>query len=69
MKPFIQQYKKELLYSYTLGAYTTLELLASHREQAEAVYIHSAYNDADGLSQLCQEKASGYNTAMQRSRV
>jgi len=52
MKP----YKKEFTYSYTLGAFPTMELLRIRPEAAHGVYIHSTFNDTAGVRELCAEK-------------
>lgn len=41
----IKTYKKDAIYSYTLGAFPTLELLDNHPEDVIDVYIHSSFNN------------------------
>jgi len=57
MKNIVQPYKKEFCYSYTSGAYATIELLTARPGKAECVIIHSAYNDAEALAALCKAKS------------
>lgn len=53
-KPVIlQTYKKDGVYSYTSGAYATIEMLKARPQIARVVYIHSKYTDKDGLHELC----------------
>lgn len=51
----IKPYKKELEYSYTLGAFPTIELLKTRPEQVLGVYLHSSAADTAGLRTLCAE--------------
>lgn len=53
MKERIRQYKKEFSYSYTLGAYPTIEMLLACPELIIKVYYRSNHIDTDGLFQLC----------------
>ncbi len=55
----IKVYKKEFDYSYTSGAYATIEMIRANPKIVEAVYIHSAYRDIDGLAQLCAAHGIG----------
>lgn len=55
-KNIISPYKKESPYSYTTGAYATIEMLLACPEQVEMVYIHSTYKGVEPLLQLCREK-------------
>ncbi len=50
----IKPYKKELDYSYTLGAFPTIELLKARPEQALGVYLHSSATDSGGVRELCR---------------
>ena len=36
----IKSYKKDNFYSYTLGAFPTIELLKNHPEHVLKIYIH-----------------------------
>lgn len=51
-----KSYKKEFGYSYTIGAYSTVELLSNRPEKALAVYIHSKHNDSRLIESLCGKK-------------
>ncbi len=52
----IKPYKKGADYSYTLGAFPTIELINSRPEYVKAVYIHSTFTDQDNLMKLCREE-------------
>ena len=54
MEP-IKPYKKSIEYSYTLGAFPTIELIKSRPEQVKGVYLHSTFTDRDQLTKLCKE--------------
>ena len=54
MEP-IKPYKKSFEYSYTLGAFPTIELIKSRPEQVKGVYLHSTFTDRDQLTNLCKE--------------
>ncbi|MDD5934759.1 MAG: TrmH family RNA methyltransferase [Clostridiales bacterium] len=54
MEP-IKPYKKNFDYSYTLGAFPTIELIKSRPEQVKGVYIHSTFTDRENLEHLCNE--------------
>lgn len=49
MKP----YKKNFDYSYTLGAFPTIELIKSRPENVKCVYIHSSFTDTESIKQIC----------------
>ena len=49
----IRPYKKEMDYSYTLGAFPTIELLKARPDRALAVYLHSEATDAGGVREQC----------------
>ena len=49
----LKAYKKEFVYSYTSGAFATIELLKTRPELLDCVYVHSDYRDTDNLSALC----------------
>jgi TrmH family RNA methyltransferase len=55
MKGTIKPYKKNFDYSYTSGAFITIELLRSRPEQLGSVYIHSAYGHSDQIKRLCAQ--------------
>lgn len=54
MEP-IKPYKKEFSYSYTLGAFPTIELIKTRPELVKGVYIHSSYTDRSALETLLKE--------------
>lgn len=43
----IKKYKKEDSYSYTLGAFPTIELIKNKPEFIEEIYIHSSFTNQD----------------------
>lgn len=45
-------YKKDAEYSYTLGAFPTIELLKTRPEQVFEVYVHSTFPDTETVSAL-----------------
>lgn len=54
----IKPYKKEYEYSYTLGAFPTIELLKRHINEVVCVYIHSSFTNQkvlDLISSLCKK--------------
>lgn len=44
------KYKKEYDYSYTLGAFPTIELIKNKKEYIEKVYIHSSFKNEEVIS-------------------
>jgi len=55
MKNIIHPYKKDSQYSYTAGAYATIELLQTRPQHVQQVFVHSDYKDVCGLAQLCRK--------------
>ena len=53
----MKAYKKESDFSYTTGAYASIELIKIRPEQAQKIVIHSAYKDTEGFLALCQENS------------
>lgn len=51
----LQTYKKDGAYSYTTGAYATIELLKTQPQIARVVYIHSKYTETEYLTGLCRD--------------
>lgn len=49
----LKPYKKEYDYSYTSGAYATIEMIRARPEAVRAVYIHSDYRDKIAMENLC----------------
>lgn len=54
-KDGVRPYKKGMEYSYTLGAFPTIELLKSRPELVETVYVHSTFTVPEVLAEICQE--------------
>lgn len=54
MEP-IKPYKKSFDYSYTLGAFPTIEMIKSRPDCVRGVYIHSTFTDREHLETLCKE--------------
>lgn len=54
----IKTYKKDAFYSYTLGAFPTIELLKKHPEDALKVFIHSSFDNKDVISLIYQNKGT-----------
>lgn len=50
------KYKKDLNFSYTMGAFPTIELLQSKNYKTISVLVHSKYDDKAGLEKICDEK-------------
>ena len=51
----IKPYKKSFDYSYTLGAFPTIELLKGHPEVVKGVYIHSTFTDKENIINICKQ--------------
>lgn len=52
----IKPYKKNVDYSYTLGAFPTFEMLDAAPEHAVEVLVHSTFTDTDKLEKICRER-------------
>ena len=48
----IKSYKKDSFYSYTLGAFPTLELIHNHKEALLKILIHSSFNNKEVLDEI-----------------
>lgn len=48
----IKPYKKDTPYSYTLGAFPTIELLKTRPEEVLEVYVHSTFTDIETIKSL-----------------
>ena len=48
----IKTYKKDAEYSYTLGAFPTIELLKTRRSEVLEVYVHSTFTDVQTIEEL-----------------
>lgn len=53
-----KSYKKELFYSYTLGAFPTIELLKYHPNDVLKVYIHSSFSNQDVINLINQYRGN-----------
>ena len=53
----IRSYKKDSDYSYTYGAFATIELLKLRPSQVLRVFVHSDYKDSDNPAKLCEANA------------
>lgn len=51
----IKPYKKDVDYSYTLGAFPTFELIGSRPDQVRKVLVDSGFTDQDKLGRLCED--------------
>lgn len=51
----IKPYKKGAEYSYTLGAFPTIELLKSRPEIVEEIYVHSTFTVPEILEEICKK--------------
>lgn len=48
-------YKKGCEYSYTLGAFPTMELIKSRPKSVRCVYVHSKYDGSLDIDSVCKE--------------
>ena len=48
----IKSYKKDNFYSYTLGAFPTIELLRTHPEHVVKVFIHSSFKNQEVINMI-----------------
>lgn len=48
----LEKYNKDLNYSYTLGAFPTLELVNYKSEYVINIYIHSSFNNIDVINKI-----------------
>lgn len=53
----IKTYKKDLFYSYTLGAFPTIEMLKYHSKDAIKVYIHSSFKNEEIINLINQYRS------------
>lgn len=53
--PAIKPYKKDVDYSYTLGAFPTIELLKCKPEKVMKVLIHSTFTEKETVEELCKK--------------
>lgn len=52
----VKPYKKDMDYSYTLGAFPTYELISAKPDKVRKVLVHTGYTDQDKLNAICREK-------------
>lgn len=52
----IKPYKKDVDYSYTLGAFPTYELINSKADKIRKILVDSSFTDREKLQRLCEEK-------------
>lgn len=52
----IKPYKKNVAYSYTLGAFPTYELILNKPDKVWKVLVHSTYTDIEKLKDLCRKQ-------------
>ena len=50
----IKTYKKDAEYSYTLGAFPTIELLKTRPEEVLEIYVHSTFTDMKTIEELAK---------------
>ena len=55
----IKTYKKDAFYSYTLGAFPTIEMLKQHSQDVLKVYIHSSFKNEDALQLINTYRGRG----------
>ena len=48
-------YKKNFEYSYTLGAFPTLELINSKKDSIKCIYVHSKYEGSVDIDKVCKD--------------
>lgn len=51
----IEKYNKELNYSYSLGAFPTLELIKYHKKEIINIYIHPSFNNEEVINKIKNE--------------
>lgn len=51
----IKPYKKSADYSYTLGAFPTIELIQSKAKKVREILVHSTFTDTEKLEELCHK--------------
>lgn len=52
----IKPYKKDVDYSYTLGAFPTYEMIETRPEIVQKVLVHTGYTDSEKLHEICGRK-------------
>lgn len=59
----IKTYKKDSFYSYTLGAFPTLELIQNHKESVLKVIVHSSFKNEEVLDKI-RNNSSNYEVVI-----
>ncbi len=59
----IKTYKKEAFYSYTLGAFPTLELIKMHKEAIIKVLIHSSFKNEEVINKI-RDNSNNYEISI-----
>lgn len=62
-KGSIKPYKKGEDYSYTLGAFPTIELLKTRPEIVRRIYVHSSFTPPEILVEICAKRGINIVTA------
>lgn len=52
----VKPYKKDFEYSYTLGAFPTMELITAKPDKVKAVYVSSKFDGNLDIKNICKEK-------------
>jgi len=50
-----KKYKKDFDYSYTLGAFPTMELIKSKKDKIRKIILHSKYSGSADFSEVCKK--------------
>ena len=50
----IKKYKKEYEYSYTLGAFPTLEMTDAMPDKVTEILVHSSFTDREAVDEICR---------------
>jgi TrmH family RNA methyltransferase len=58
----IKVYKKEDTYSYSLGAFPTLELLNKHIKDVIDIYVHSSFNNKEVKEKILAKLGKNFKT-------
>jgi len=58
----IKVYKKEDTYSYSLGAFPTLELLNKHTKDVIDIYVHSSFNNKEVKEKILAKLGRNFKT-------
>ena len=59
----IKTYKKDSFYSYTLGAFPTLELIENHKQDVLKIIIHSSFKNEEVLAKI-RNNCSNYEVVI-----